>query len=436
MSDWMRRLGWLLLAVLTLAGPLWLWPLRDEPPPRRTQPAAAAAPAGGASKVPRSVAPRQALPSAGPEIGTAFPPMLGRRRTADPGSALPAYELSLQVWRGAQSPARGAAVALRDLESGEESALLTDSEGRVRRRWPRPRLLSVRISSPGMASLEDLLHVQRAGVFERSYSLVPADRRLEGTVVDALDGKPLAGARVSVTFQLSVIQFREMHSPLAPRQTNTDSQGRFVIEELPQTTSILTASLPGYFDGSRQMGSKGALATVPLELYPAETYEVLVEDEQGRPIADARVVRPDGSTVTSDGAGRVLIPMIQDLDSMWLRIWAPGYLAARPELRLPLADPRVVLEGAPLWSGRVVSGTGRPVPDVRVAVVDPVGTFPGVRTLTSSAGYFEVRPSESRARWLRVSKEGFPTREIEVFPEFTSNLLIVLQPGGATSARR
>lgn len=110
-------------------------------------------------------------------------------------------------------------------------------------------------------------------------TLTPNTAKLQGTVSDSTDGSPLSGARVSIA--------------VLGLSTSTKSDGTYTFT-VPASTSgyTLAVQLSGYAPASKASGALAAAQVKTLNplLQPYSTaVEGTVQDQQGRPVAGARV---------------------------------------------------------------------------------------------------------------------------------------------------
>jgi hypothetical protein len=210
---------------------------------------------------------------------------------------------------------------------------------------------------------------------------------ISGVVTDAVTGRPIAGAVVSVT-GTRVKPVAGVTAASNPRiRLLTDEQGRFVAGDLPGDFNYtVTANRFGYVDGV--FGRRGIAGTgsrpitladsqwfrdARVELTPHASISGTVVDEAGEPLVDVRVrayadipvaggkhLATSTSTMTDDH-GRLRLPEL-----------APArYLVAVPSIHHTLPPGAKVLESSP-------SQTGAPGESDRAAMVAaPLLASPG-----------------------------------------------------------
>ena len=200
---------------------------------------------------------------------------------------------------------------------------------------------------------------------------------LNGVVVDAA-GEPVEGTIVTAGFSLAASD---------ARQTVTDASGTFLIEHASRYELTVFAQHPDH-----------ALTAMPLwsaddEHVAADRFEDLrlvlsegahlagrVEDEDGRPVADAQVsvqlASASAATTRTDDSGSFRIDGLAAGD-LALSVRALGFLGVHHvEARLGADDHVIVLERAGWIRGRVTdASSGRPVERFRVRALPPPGVF-------------------------------------------------------------
>lgn len=150
------------------------------------------------------------------------------------------------------------------------------------------RDLTGRAVARSLAAASVFALLQLAAVSARQSLLVP---RVEGQVIDASSGQPVAGATVTLVSADQPAQI----------QTLTDISGRFVFRDTPGGRYTVTASAPGHVFGS--LGQRTALdANAWIRLVPSSSRSDLsirlwkfghvqgrVENEEGKGLAGALV---------------------------------------------------------------------------------------------------------------------------------------------------
>jgi hypothetical protein len=229
---------------------------------------------------------------------------------------------------------------------------------------------------------------------------------MEGTVIDAISRKPVAGARISPG----------PNWPDPP--TPGDSAGHFRLEGLRPDSYRLTSSATGYLAGSQAviLAAGQTLTGVRIALTPQAVIAGTVVDAiSGKPIAGARIaldraecVKYCGSVTVTDGAGRFHFDGLE-AGPHELAAHRTGYLRASrtapltkgqhfDDLRIPLTPQAVV-------AGRVEDQDGFPVVRAGIAVQarGPDGELvPSGNGETDDRGRFRVSGLPSGRYYLRV----------------------------------
>ncbi|MEM1177046.1 MAG: carboxypeptidase regulatory-like domain-containing protein [Acidobacteriota bacterium] len=230
---------------------------------------------------------------------------------------------------------------------------------------------------------------------------------ITGTVVDAFNDEPIAGAAVW-----------ERSRPLQVAHTAAD--GTF---ELPMSGSRLMSQAHGY--GKRSVAVE---EEVHFTLRPANTARGRVLDPRGDAVEGATVTVHawsegrsrssfrEGSKepATTDAAGRFRLPAPAGR-SLELTATAPGYGPGYGKLSAPAITDGRGIDIQLGWErsavGEVVDPRGRPVPGATVLLVRPAGAqdkTPPLDTFTGPDGLFEVEGLGTGEYRLEVSAEGFP----------------------------
>ncbi|HEU4395833.1 MAG TPA: carboxypeptidase-like regulatory domain-containing protein, partial [Planctomycetota bacterium] len=284
-----------------------------------------------------------------------------------------------------------------------------------------------------------------SGEVAKDLVLAPCSN-LEGVVVDA-DGKPVAGAAVSLDRPAVEPTSRWMEPPAAP-PVWTDAAGRFRLVGLaPGEAAVLAVHGPrGLFGRAGPAAvAPGGAATLRVEVAPGALLAGSVVREDGTPVPGA-VLRvgaggvekgmemfrekvlaalegdAEAHPVGADGAFRVagLAPGQYALFAA-----ADGCTPARG-VEVVLAageargDLRLVLGGERFLAGRVVDEGGAPVAGARIFVqdleqarIDPTGTAAGE---TDAEGRFRV-PGLTAPRYrVRAEASGSPAESGEGAP--------------------
>ena len=210
----------------------------------------------------------------------------------------------------------------------------------------------------------------------------PPAAAVRGRVVSS-NGRALAEVKLRVMTPGKVSRIE--------REGATAADGTFTLSGISPGSYLLRGDLPGFSPASVpvQLGAGEAVATV-LRLDPVQLLEGMVQDAEGRPLAQAALFawpiggqRQVGVVETVSGAdGRFALAGLAT--GAWtVMVEAPGFGTLRLERVNVPARPLILrLEGeARTLGGMVVSATGTPVPDAQVLLGGPSFSAPrAVRT--------------------------------------------------------
>ncbi|SIO58624.1 Carboxypeptidase regulatory-like domain-containing protein [Singulisphaera sp. GP187] len=215
-------------------------------------------------------------------------------------------------------------------------------------------------------------------------------RTVSGTIVDS-DRKPVAGA---------VVRWDLLVSSDSVPETNSDAEGAFRLENVPDAANVLSVMAKGLAPAFPPVESGGDLQ-VTVELKRGVTIRGRVVDEEGKPIEGVRVV-PQIDNPKPNWAGFVYLDTLQaetDRDGKFTLegmpenvrcdVVAEGRSAARQRPLSPSDESKneVVLLGGGAIRGRVVDPLGNPVKNFRVQVGIPKNAKPGDPVGGYFAGY-------------------------------------------------
>lgn len=221
-----------------------------------------------------------------------------------------------------------------------------------------------------------------------------------GTVVDAYDRRPVAGAIIKVSG--------------LPEGSTSDSEGRFRRSDLPGTTCRFDVAAPGYVtrEFERPVAASGE-TTLRFLLRPELTsLEGVVVDssEASVPSATVRIVGTEQSATTStDGLFR-LSGVRQG--TLKLEANAGGYAPRTVDAKVPHEGEqpfRIVLGGEATLIGHVTDATRRmPVSGAQVRLAD--GRW---KTTTNAQGQFEIKDLPTGMMPLEVIGSGYRAVQVE-----------------------
>jgi len=302
----------------------------------------------------------------------------------------PADTLSLIVTDSATAvPVAGATIEYRPFDpknpgasrgrSALSQSLTTDTQGRAAVPLSQidPTIVVLTVSAPGHAT------VRLSWIGADGRPRVPADyalkltpaRPIAGTVEDDA-GHPVEGATVSLTTGVPPDDNRNPtlhYVPHAP--ASSDAQGRWHFDDTPPDLSraTITVTQPRYLE---TRVDRSAIAKFPddrsfkIILRRGVAVSGRVTDEQGRPVAGAKVAydfdrRSDYPSTTTDADGRFSLPAQPQKTTLFVQ--APGKAPVMREVTPP-ADVQIKLAAAHSFSGRAVDTAGHPIPGVTIYV--------------------------------------------------------------------
>jgi 5-hydroxyisourate hydrolase-like protein (transthyretin family) len=111
----------------------------------------------------------------------------------------------------------------------------------------------------------------------------PEKLAVKGQVVNALTGEPLSGARVIVSRQ------SDNATRSLQRNADTDVEGRFAVEDMPEGRYGLSVSCAGFASASQSLDLNPRSEPVVLKLTPYSTIRGTVRRPDGAPLALAEV---------------------------------------------------------------------------------------------------------------------------------------------------
>ncbi len=302
--------------------------------------------------------------------------------------------LSGVVLRG-DEPLTGTTVSADGLDVASEAGGVTDSRGRFELRGLEPgrHLLSVGNFQTGLAHREEIDLTS-----DRDVVLRVEAARVSGTVLDATDSRPVAGA----TLRLESLAPRSTHWRFSiDASVTTDSAGFFRFSEASAGPYRLVAHKDGYapaetpltlLDGLDQEGlevllepSEGlrVFVTLPSGLPAAELYAALLDDS-GRTLSSGVYSSGAEGTVLSVPAGEFeLLVSAADTATASLRARSPGEplaIALRAEALLEVRVPALAGEPA-LAVARVTGADGRPFRSLRWSITSTEWPLADGRTI-------------------------------------------------------
>lgn len=231
------------------------------------------------------------------------------------------------------------------------------------------------------------------------------------TVTDAADQRPIAGARVM-----------RLDDGEQGDEATTDGSGRAVLRGIEEGWVSVAATAPGYGPSTSSKGVGGdKQVSIDVALTKGPAVGGRVVDEQGQPIAGARVWAMDAANAWEGGAGERVAQTSAKDGSFTIPALAPGSytLHAKDERHAPAVTPPVqVVAGAPttglevvmkeaaVVAGVVVGTDGAPVPyaTVKIASTRWSPDMTNRQAAADDQGAFEIKGLARAA--LRMRAEG------------------------------
>jgi protocatechuate 3,4-dioxygenase beta subunit len=175
--------------------------------------------------------------------------------------------------------------------------------------------------APDMARTTRTVKVQAGVDVDLGEVRMDPGRRVEGRVLDAETGAPVAGARLLLS---GVPQEGLERSPRVSIDTETQEDGSFELPHLEARPFELEVTRSGYRPARAALGSSNASVTVRLD--PGASVEVSVRDSQGRPLtARVRFAREEDDSgeslhvIKGSGVQRGL-----ELGAYWVQVHDAG----------------------------------------------------------------------------------------------------------------
>lgn len=241
--------------------------------------------------------------------------------------------------------------------------------------------------------------------------------RLSGTLTDRSTGKPLAGATV-----ICETGGRRLTA-------STDEDGRYVFERMYLGPATLAPTTDGYGIERHTLQVQQDIEGFELSVAPEYPIELVIEDNLGKPAADATVEvlalpMHERLSASTDSAGRAKLRGVpSDARQLLLRVSGDRYVRSRefsktidlpgqasPTASAPAAiTPRVLVRLAARIAGRVTTEDGQqPIVGVRVIVGrEPRADMP--MTWTNLEGAYELAGLEPGFNVVSFQHSAFAT---------------------------
>ncbi len=224
------------------------------------------------------------------------------------------------------------------------------------------------------------------------------DTILYGRVLEAVTGRPVGGAIVSVRG--------------TERKQTTDDSGRFELCQVPAGRVSLTASASGFHSKTVEVQLKAQEETqADLQLSGTEILAGrVVAADSDKPVPGAKLtVVKTPLAAESDDQGQFRIPGIPR-GSLTVAASAVGFAGREWTITVPSVEPlRLELAGAAVVTGTVVRAVNRrPIPQATVWVPQW-----DRRTVTDAQGRFRLQDVPGLATIVRAEAEGFEANQVD-----------------------
>ena len=297
----------------------------------------------------------------------------------------------------------------------------TDLQGQYSIQVPYPLIAAVAVRKEGFATLEDSQQITVPGTVVKNYRMKPAPACIEG-FVSGEGGRPLFGAAMMTSIDQRSFGGELDLSHLAAF-AHSDRSGRYKITGLPEGRVHVSSWAAGHRRESATavLEAGGSCGHVDFRLQGAHTVSFDIKDRRGRHVSGA-IVQSTSDFERADEKGHVDLHLPLQSGPIEFAISAAGFRATRITVD-PLAPPSVViLETGELFTGRVQSESGKPVPGARVSITGsrqsnatpakglmppPVFFMPEGTFETDAQGIFSLYLSDPPVTGIRVTKKGY-----------------------------
>lgn len=313
-------------------------------------------------------------------------------------------------------PLPAAEVLVTNKDGHWSGALTTDARAEAEVRLWQGGNLNVAVHSTAL-SAPYIEHRHLMDGEDADWTLVVPNREIVGTVVDAVTGDPIPRAALSLH-----VASDDGYSVAV--QATSDEKGAFRFSPVAYGEHTLKAAAANYppVESSYLFQAPARSRNVTVRLTRAEVVKLQVIDDNGSPVAGARVMHHRGlarlGISNTDGSGSVELPVIPNESSQAYVVPRDGSFAvtdlssaaAGSVLRVPAGSARIEL--------RAESETHDPIPEVSLVVrfngrilppevVEALAAFQGARAtsgkdgrivfLRMPAGVYEFWPAGSPA---------------------------------------
>ncbi|MEW6306152.1 MAG: carboxypeptidase regulatory-like domain-containing protein [Verrucomicrobiota bacterium] len=316
----------------------------------------------------------------------------------------------------------------------------TDAQGRytVRLDAAKEGAIQVAVHKEGFAP--QAMSWPGAGAIPRTVTLeLPPNQTVGGLVKDE-SGKPVAGARVNISFPQRLTGPRV---PLDDHPIMTDNEGRWRSDIVPAGVEYVRVSVthPDYLAGESEPPGLESLQTerAVLTMHSVLGLRGVVLNPQGKPVAGSKVtlggqygIMPGRDTKTTETGTDGTFTFAQlKAGPISLGAVAAGFAPAYATVEFKPGAPPVELKlgGPHTLRGRVTDSTGRPLAGVQVRVNAWRGfRYPGLEFSTDAEGRYAWTNAPADEVELDFSKGGFMPAIFQRFTAGPTEHVIALSP--------
>ena len=318
----------------------------------------------------------------------------------------PGGSISGTVIQQADNSAASGVVVTADDGEGDTYTATTGSNGSYTMTGLVPGTYTVTVGGGSLATETDSVVVAGEGQVTGIDFTLPASAAVQGTVLDAATGLPLAGANVLLT---------DAEGDCFPAVT--DASGVFSLSGLnPDTYSLIvtdaayaTANLSGIV-----LSAGGSTVIPPVDMQTAATLNVVLTDTSLDPLGGVTVTLSlNGQAVgmdDTDANGQAVFPNLGP-GSYTVECWQQGY--GTTDYTVSIAAGQTVSEAyalspAAMVEGTVSNGSGDPIAGITVDLLgQDVAGNPVTWTATTAAdGTYQLLDVPSGTYTLTVGNDG------------------------------
>ncbi|HWN44317.1 MAG TPA: carboxypeptidase regulatory-like domain-containing protein [Thermoanaerobaculia bacterium] len=261
---------------------------------------------------------------------------------------------------------------------------------------------------------------------------------LAGRVVDEA-GAPVPGARIDLHWQAFLPEEpdRPVGQPIL-RNTRADGEGRFELRGLPTGTARVSVAAPSFVPLEGVEVDLPRAGELRLVLERGALLQGRVTTAAGEPVPGVRVgVSGAGASTNDDGLYWLEGAELGRQEVIFLHP-SHGRVAKRFEIQPGINVLDLTFEPGVEVAGRVVDGTGKPVPGAKVELTPEYRFDPRqYRDVTGEDGRFRLSTVVAGRYRLKAGADGFTETQhpgtLAVLNEPVSNLEITLDKGAMLS---